>query len=506
MITSIDSSVIFGVIDHVEGLGLFEYNTSTGALYLSQGWRNIFDVESDAELTIGETLQFYNEPYRSLLRKEANERASNPNAPINFHPFTLEAAITTARQNQRWVRMYRQLAQADGIVISRGFVQDITTEIAQRALREEYQSLYDNAPCGYFSVTRDGTILRINNTLLDYLGYRREEIIGKKSITNLITQSSEAIREQLVKILDNGGDDNFGELEFIRRDSTTFWCMVTSKPVYEQGTETILYANVTVIDLTDRKELEAARKHQEFVLESSRIKTEFLNILAHEFRTPLGIIVSASDVLEDFIAAGGEEFFHLLKSGTERLTVLLNNIITLAKIEFDSEGVITEGRTNVRNAVRTIISEYSPHAYHKGLELRLVIASDVPTEVILDSLQVVRVASLLLDNAIKFTDSGSVTLTVDIVREPVTRLPFLRFSFADTGIGIDEKELELIFRPFFQSERGITRSFEGTGIGLTIARHLVRKMGGRLTVESTLGQGTTAAFTIPLQEEVLLNT
>ncbi len=242
------------------------------------------------------------------------------------------------------------------------------------------------------------------------------------------------------------------------------------------------------------RELEVARAA---ALESSQLKSEFLAAINHEFRTPMTSIMGWTDlVLETELTDEQQEHLQIVRRSADDLFTLLSDILDLAALTVGRPTLVT-GDVQPHLLVMEAARRARARAAAKELALRTHVDPAVPRVLRGDVERLRHVLRHLLDNAVKFTDHGEVTVSVTM-EEAGKGQVHLRFAVHDTGIGIAEADRRRLFQPFMQGDSSHIRRYRGTGIGLAIVRHLVDLMGGEVELESVVGQGSTFSFTVPL--------
>jgi signal transduction histidine kinase/DNA-binding response OmpR family regulator len=226
----------------------------------------------------------------------------------------------------------------------------------------------------------------------------------------------------------------------------------------------------------------------------SRAKSEFLANMSHEIRTPMNGVFGMSELLADTpLTPLQREYLATLRSSADGLLGVINDILDVSKLEVGKlqlEAVEFDLAEVVADATRTL----AVRAHQQGLELVHRIEPGAPDSVVGDALRLRQVLLNLIGNGIKFTERGEVSVEVTVARESM-EMWGAHFAVRDTGVGIAPDEIERLFAPFEQADMSTTRRYGGTGLGLTITRHLVEMMGGRVWVDSTPGEGSTFHFT-----------
>ncbi|WP_439504615.1 ATP-binding protein [Sediminibacterium sp.] len=283
--------------------------------------------------------------------------------------------------------------------------------------------------------------------------------------------------------------------------STTLYLLIIAisvslyKRTYDMERDNLIRKS---IDLEESRQYLSETKQQ--AEEATKAKSRFLANMSHEIRTPLNGIIGTIDLLQHTTLSNEqEELMHSLRSSSTHLLEIVNDVLDISKIEADKLELF-EGPCNLQTIVQQVTSISSPRiiALKKNIALTVNIEPAVEKEIIADEGRIKQVLINLIGNAIKFTESGSIKLEVN-ANHIDDSLQELNFSVADTGMGISEEDLKNLFIPFTQIDSSATRKHSGTGLGLSICRKIIEEMGGRIWVNSKLGEGSTFKFILPVQ-------
>ncbi|OPY49156.1 MAG: hybrid sensory histidine kinase BarA [Methanosaeta sp. PtaU1.Bin112] len=245
--------------------------------------------------------------------------------------------------------------------------------------------------------------------------------------------------------------------------------------------------------ITDtKKERECTSKTNYFPEDLERVKAMFLANMSHELRTPLNAIIGISSLLsqEENLNSEQKDMIGILRNSGEELLMLIENILDFSSIQA-GEIRLEDRPFNLHNCIRSAIALFFPDASEKGLDLACHIEKDIPATVIGDPRRLGQVLNNLLENAIKFTEQGTVAISVSSGSGDL-----IYFTVRDTGIGIPTDRRDCLFQSFSQVDGSLTRKYHGVGLGLAASRRLVELMGGKIWAESRVGYGSAFHFTI----------
>ena len=431
-------------------------------------------------------------------------RRDDEGRPIGF--------VEVSRDITERVRMQRQLQDyADNL---QQMVVERTEQL--RIARDKYKALFETVPVGIFQCGIDGTFTSINPAGAEILGYASPaEVEGRLKASELYSSLAEQDRLEAAFAQSDQPVVKDYLIQLKRRDGAPFWAEVSCRLLMDEAGEPTAMEGV-MRDVTERiqlhrqiqehaenlerlaRELEIKNKElliqNERVLEANRLKSQFLANMSHELRTPMNAIIGFTElVLEDArgaLSTRQQENLRRVSKNSHHLLNLINDILDLSKIEAGRMDVVPES-VDLREVVDTALMTVQPLLKGKDVKVKTDLQA---SERLLttDKHKLRQVLVNLLSNAIKFTPSGSVSL------EARSLDGRLELRVVDTGIGIAEKDQNIIFDEFRQIDGTSTREVGGTGLGLAITKKLVELLGGNISVESEMGMGSTFIVELPL--------
>lgn len=380
------------------------------------------------------------------------------------------------------------------------------SEILLKESEEQFRTLTETATDGIIMLNEKGNISVWNKSAERIFGYTFNEAIGKDVHDFLVPkQYLSKAKPAFESFLQTGKGDLIGktvEITGKRKDGSLFPVELSiSKINKENG----WFATGIIRDITDRKyaELEL-KKAKEKAEESDKLKTAFLANMSHEIRTPMNAILGFSELLAlpDIEDEEKIEFIKLIQNNSNLLLNLINDIIDIAKIEAGLLNIYTND-FSIKDLLDDLLKTYSEIKLNMGkseIELSLNFPDYLKNLIInSDPNRVKQVISNLFGNALKYTEKGSIELGCYFTKLADSHNELI-FYVKDTGIGIPEEKLNVIFDRFRQADDSYTRVYGGTGLGLAISNNIAKLLGGNIRVESKVKSGSTFYFSLPISE------
>ncbi|MEN8222839.1 MAG: response regulator [Acidobacteriota bacterium] len=367
------------------------------------------------------------------------------------------------------------------------------SDLSLRESRARFQYLFESSMDSILILDGERNIIDVNPVTASRFGYTKEELKGEK-FSILFHEDSIADCEKQMRIVEMELRNRF---EFHGKKKDNSELHVDSSMVYLRG-ETMENSAffITCNDITERKEAEVLLKNaKEEAENANKSKSEFLANMSHEIRTPMTAILGFSELLETTELKGKQgEYINVIKNSGESLLYLIDEILDFSKIEAGK--VIIERKNfelgkllgEIRETTKIWIKE-------KNVELIINTGKNIPQYLCGDPERLRQILRNLLNNAVKFTEQGEISLNIEL-RKELDPWVSLNFTVSDTGIGISRDNTDKLFKSFSQIDSALSRKYEGTGLGLAITSKLVEMMGGKLEVKSELNKGTTFAFSV----------
>tara|TARA_R110002049_G_scaffold285698_4_gene466980 strand:+ start:102050 stop:104230 length:2181 start_codon:yes stop_codon:yes gene_type:complete len=433
-----------------------------------------------------EDIDRYKEDDRRVMRLESD--------PVPYEE------IVTFPDGPRILRTTKMpMKDTDGNVTGLvGLTEDVTENrlVEQSLLRADmmFAALQKADIVGIVTCKYDGKVVQANDEALRIMRSDRAQLDRGEVDWRKLTPSewTEPDSESIEELLRNGIVKPF-EKEFVGPDGTRTPVLLGMTLLPDESKEWLCF----IVDITEQKrierELHAAKQQAEA---GSRAKSEFLANMSHEIRTPLNGILGFTEVLRRNNASPQDAQSHLetIHNSGQHLLGLINDILDLSKIEA-GKMEFQYHPCSPRQIIEEVKSVLSAFAAEKQLDLKIRWAGEMPSRVITDAGRLRQLLTNLIGNAIKFTESGGVSISAEWI--PDITDSRLEIKVRDTGIGIRPENIEKIFSPFDQADNSITRQFGGTGLGLAISRHIAEGLGGELSVTSELKVGSEFTVNIP---------
>jgi len=374
-----------------------------------------------------------------------------------------------------------------------GVVEDITEkESTQKALKEaseNWKTTFRSMKDGIALLDADQHILQSNAAFQEFVGKTEDELKQGKCFQYIHGTDCPIDGCPFVRMKASKGRETI-EMKIGNRV-----CDIIVDPILDEIGE-ITGAVHVLTDITQRKqmirELVDAKEKAE---ESDRLKSAFLANMSHEIRTPMNGIMGFTELLKepDLSEEEQQRFVEIIRKSGDRLLNTVNDLIDISRIE-TGQMPVNYDSVSIMQQLEGLVSFFIPQAEQKGLQLVLDIPADFPHPIIYtDQAKLESILTNLIKNAIKYTETGEIRVKCQVENEE------LKFRISDTGIGVPDNRKEAIFNRFEQADISDTRAFQGSGLGLSIAKAYVEMLGGEIGVESTEGLGSTFWFTLPLE-------
>ncbi len=372
-----------------------------------------------------------------------------------------------------------------------GAISDITENIEARKILEKsekkYRSVVEQVREAIFQTDAEGNITFINPFWTEITGYTNEETVGKNILDYVPSNDKKYCVDQFVNIIYQKKPFTRFITRFKTKNNQYRWVELNARMTYDEN-KNILGTYGTVSDihemkLTEEKLIVAKEKAEE----SDKLKSNFLAQVSHEIRSPLNIILSYNYMIrEELHEKTDNEFedaFEAINHSGKRLLRTIDLILNMSLLQTGKQDINIKS-LDLNPILQNLVNEFMPTAKRKNIDLIFNIITDLP-EVSADEYTITQAFQNLIDNAIKYTDKGSVEISVNKIDNKVS------IDIKDTGIGMSETYVKKLFQPFSQEDGGYTRKFEGTGLGLALTKKYTELNNAELKVKSKKGEGST---------------
>lgn len=441
----------------------------------------------DAEESIGRStgeIELWENPgrYNDLLDSLADSEALHDQ----------ELTLRTRSGDLRTVVVSMQAISVEGEPCLLTVMNDITEhQHALQALQESeerFRNMADSAPVLIWVADESTACTYFNQRWLDFTGAPIEEQLDGQWSRFVHPDDLEACLEEYEASFSRREDFTM-EYRLRRHDGEYRWMMDRGVPRYRPDGSFAGYIG-SCVDIHEQKTTEQklleAKEHAEAM---SKLKTSFLTNITHEIRTPLTVILGFTSILRQGVRSEYQRFVNLIERSGRRLLMMLDSMLDLAQLEAGTLEIEQKSQ-NVFEVVESAVETIRPLADEKGLNLDVKFPEG-RCAARFDHAILSRVINNLLDNAIKFTDSGRIGVDV---RKQADNVEII---VRDTGIGIDKQFLPHVFDPFVQESTGLDRTHQGSGLGLSVSKRLLERMGGTITLSSKKGEGSVFTIILP---------
>ncbi|MFP4471883.1 MAG: PAS domain S-box protein [Bacteroidales bacterium] len=431
--------------------------------------------------------EFVYEPDREMVIRNYQNRMKGMNIP------SYDLRIIDKNREPRWMHLNATRINWEGGDAVLCFITDIhdrkMAEIALQAHGERYKSILHTAMDGLILADQSGKIVEVSDAYMEMSGFNKEELL-KMKIRDLDAGKSGDDAQEHPHGMIRKGSNRFESLHR-RKDGSVFPVDVSVSFRQKEHEYSVFF----VRDITRQKKAsEALKEALRKAEESDRLKSAFLANMSHEIRTPMNGIMGFADLLKEPNLSGDEKdrYLGMIEKSGERMLNIINDLINISKIEA-GQMEISMAETCINEILEYLDAFFKPEVERKGMKLAVI--SPLPDReavAVTDNEKLYAVLANLIKNAIKYTETGTITVGY------YNRNQSLEFFVKDTGIGIPADQQEMIFNRFAQVSMNSGRSYEGAGLGLSIAKAYVEMLGGKIWLKSAEGAGSTFYFTIPL--------
>lgn len=480
---------------------------------------NIIDCNPSSEELLGlkkeeHLVQHFAGKNWKIIRKDMSSMPSEEYASVralkeNKILENLEMGIVKSSKEITWINVSAAPIPLPNLGVAIVY-SDITQRIqAQEETEQKFKNIVQNSTDAIIIVNKTGSIIEWNKGCEIIFRFPRKVVIGQKiwdfidsrTLPDTPTSPQSLFdKVQIQHALQSGSSEWFQKVSENKIKDAYGQTKIIQSVAFPVKSGRSFLMGIVARDISEAKETETILKiAKEQAEEASKVKSQFLANISHEIRTPLNAIMGFTGILKEFPVT--DDKFNSLLSGIEKsskaLMALINDILDLSRMEA-GKMELNPSAFSLTKLVEDVRQIFSLKAEQKGLQFNVNFHGKIPHIVLLDELRVRQILFNLTGNAVKFTETGSVS--IDVIARPSTGMIDgidLTLKVIDTGPGINDKDLESIFEPFFQKPPEGTLKQEGTGLGLAISQRFAGMMNGKITVRTRMNKGTEFSVLLP---------
>lgn len=440
--------------------------------------------DENTEATAIEIKHFIKPGQELVLNKQIEVIGLNKNG----NEFPIEISIIPVKQGES--------------IFFCAFIQDISKrKKAENNLKfqeEKYRNIIANMNLGLIEVDNDEIIQFANQSFSDISGYEINELIGKKPSEVFIFGENFEVMQSKKMVRKLGVSDVYQIPVKNKRGELKWWAISGAPNFDDQGN---LVGTIGIhLDITDQKQLEIDLENEKIKAEeASKAKEAFLANMSHEIRTPLNAIIGfLRELKKQELTDLQKKYIENSSIASKHLLAIINNILDISKIEA-GEMSLNDEDFILENSIKNVVTVLQPKAEQKNIDLIVSYDSTISKVLKGDPLRIEQILFNLVGNSLKFTHKGKINVNCSLISKNSTSEE-IAISILDTGIGMNKKFMETIFKKFSQEDKKITRKFGGTGLGMAITKELVNLMSGRIEVQSKKNSGTKIYIYLKFQK------
>lgn len=495
---------LFRTLTENAPVGIYQLDQSGNVTFINKKWFEIVGLEEREMSAEARRSAIFEEDRDQVIDAWEQTIRNQSVRSLEFRYFTPKKGITWVTNNLHPIRN-----RENEVYAFIGTMSDITDmKQAQQKLEESerlYRLISTNSKdlISLYKAEKKPVRTYVSPSVKEILGYEPEELIGKSSI-DMIHPDDQAHMTNEVHEQTMRGQSARAEYRMRKKDGSLIWLESNSNPFFDERGKMIGF-QTSARDITQRKLAELALRESENNLreakdkaeDATRAKSQFLSMMSHEIRTPMNAIIGLTTLLsQENPRSDQKESLKLLKFSGENLLTIINDILDFSKIEA-GKVELEQIDFDLFQLSGNIVQMLEQRVKDKALQLELHYDPSTPKVFVGDPVRIGQVITNLAGNAIKFTEHGSVVISVTSKELPDGKYQ-VHCQVKDSGIGIEPEKIKLIFETFSQANADTTRKFGGTGLGLSITKQLLQLMGSEIVVESVPGQGSIFSFTLTL--------